>query len=82
MDNEEVRTLLIDWVKEINEAYRKYYYGMTERGLPLEVDNFAGGLKKSLIERINLTFKQDKCDDCVYKKITECLKKVWGDPIK
>jgi len=55
---------------------------MTVMGLPLEFVSFAEGLEKALINRIDLTFKQDKCEDCPYKQITESLKKVWGDPIK
>jgi len=47
--NEKDKEFLLDTVKHINKCYRDYYYEMTIRGLPLEVNSFAKGLEKALM---------------------------------
>ena len=62
--NTKDKEFLLDMAKHINNCYRKYYQEMTARGLPLEVNSFARGLEKALIEIIGkgLTFKKPEQD--------------------
>jgi len=58
---EKDKEFILDMVKHINRCYRKYYYEMTQRGLPLEVNSFARGLEKALVYIVeNLKVEEEK----------------------
>ena len=63
--NNKDKEFLLDMVKYVNKCYRDYYYGMTVRGLPLEIDNFASGLEKALVHIVENDIKTKKFEGTI-----------------